>query len=45
MNSRSFAPSKGKKRRTIVDTLGLMLAVAITPADVQDRNGFIPLLN
>jgi hypothetical protein len=44
LNSRSFAPSKGKKRQAIVDTLGLMLGVAITPADVQDRYGFIPLL-
>jgi hypothetical protein len=26
-NSRSFAPSKGKKRHAIVDTLGLMLGL------------------
>jgi hypothetical protein len=43
LSSRSFAPSKGKKRHAIVDTLGL-IGVAITPADVQDRDGFIPLL-
>ena len=35
---------KGKKRHAIVDTLGLMLGVAITPASVQDRDGFLPLL-
>ncbi len=38
-----IAPSKGKKRHAIVDTLGL-IGVAITPADVQDTDGFIPLL-
>src|SRR5215217_7432388 len=35
---------KGKKRHLIVDTLGLMLGLNVTPADVQDRDGFLPLL-
>src|SRR5919107_1152790 len=35
---------KGKKRHLIVDTLGLMLGLDLTPAEVQDRNGFLPLL-
>jgi transposase len=35
---------KGKKRHAAVDTLGLMLGVAITPADVQDRDQIAPLL-
>ena len=35
---------KGKKRHAIVDTLGLTLGVSITPANVQDRDGFLPLL-
>src|SRR5215210_4863301 len=35
---------KGKKRHLIVDTLGLMLGLDVTPADVQDRDGFLPLL-
>ena len=35
---------KGKKRHVIVDTLGLMLGLDVTPADVQDRDGFLPLL-
>jgi IS5 family transposase len=35
---------KGKKRHAIVDPLGLMPGVSITPASVQDRDGFPPLL-
>jgi transposase len=35
---------KGQKRHLIVDTLGLMLGLDVTPADVQDRDGFLPLL-
>ena len=35
---------KGKKRHILVDTLGLLLSAAIQPADVQDRDGAIPLL-
>jgi len=30
---------KGRKRHLVVDTLGLLLAVTITPASVQDRDG------
>jgi putative transposase len=30
---------KGHKRFLLVDTMGLVLAVAVTPADVQDRDG------
>lgn len=30
---------KGRKRRMLVDTLGLLLAVTITAASVQDRDG------
>jgi putative transposase len=30
---------KGIKRHILVDTLGLLLAVCITPADVQEREG------
>ncbi len=29
----------GRKRHLLVDTLGLMLAVLVHPADVQDRDG------
>jgi transposase len=35
---------KGKKRHAAVDTLGLMLGVAVTPASVQDRDQIAPLL-
>src|SRR3954447_19130602 len=35
---------RGKKRHILVDTLGLLLSAAIQPADVQDRDGAIPLL-
>jgi putative transposase len=30
---------KGRKRHLVVDTLGLILAVAVLPADVPDRDG------
>ncbi len=30
---------KGRKRHIVVDTLGLLLAVVVHPADVQDRDG------
>ena len=30
---------KGRKRHLVVDTLGLLLAVTVTPASVQDRDG------
>jgi len=35
---------KGEKRHIIVDTLGLMLGLDVTPADGQDRDSFLPLL-
>ena len=34
----------GRKRHIAVDTLGLLLAVIVTPASVQDRDGAHPLL-
>jgi putative transposase len=34
----------GRKRHIAVDTMGLLLAVVITAASVQDRNGARPLL-
>jgi transposase len=34
----------GRKRHIAVDTLGLLLAVVVTPACVQDRDGARPLL-
>ena len=30
---------KGRKRHIVVDTLGLLLAVTVHPADIQDRDG------
>src|SRR3954468_13946231 len=35
---------EGKKRHILVDTLGLPLTAAIHPADVQDRDGVLPVL-
>lgn len=35
---------KGKKRHIVVDTLGMILAAHIQPADVQDRDGALPVL-
>ena len=35
---------KGRKRHTLVDTLGLLLAVVVTAANVDDRQGFMTLL-
>ena len=29
----------GRKRHIVVDTLGLLLAVVVHPADIQDRDG------
>ncbi|MFO0950288.1 MAG: IS5 family transposase [Isosphaeraceae bacterium] len=34
----------GRKRHVVVDTLGLILAVVVHPADVQDRDGAKPVL-
>lgn len=36
---------KGRKRHLVVDTLRLILAVSITAASVQDRDGAIPVLS
>ena len=30
---------KGRKRHIVVDTLGLLLAVAVHPANIQGRDG------
>lgn len=35
---------KGRKRHLVVDTLGLLLAVAVTAASVQDRDGAHPVV-
>lgn len=46
--SRGFDAGKkinGRKRHIVVDTLGLLLCVLITPASVQDRDGAHTLLN
>jgi transposase len=36
---------KGRKRHLLVDTLGLLLSVHVSPADVQDRGGAPGLLS
>lgn len=35
---------KGRKRHLVVDTLGLLLAVSVTAANVQDRDGAHPVI-
>jgi transposase len=35
---------KGRKRHVVVDTLGLVLAVSVTAASVQDRDGAHPVM-
>jgi hypothetical protein len=35
----------GRKRHILVDTLGLLLSVAVHPADIQDRDGVAYVLN
>lgn len=35
---------KGRKRHILVDTLGLLMAVIVTPANVQDYHGAKPVL-
>jgi len=35
---------KGRKRHILVDTLGLILALVILPANVQDRDGAAPVV-
>ena len=34
----------GRKRHILVDTLGLLLSVAVHPADIQDRDGAFEVL-
>jgi transposase len=36
--------TKGRKRHLVVDTLGLLLAVSVTAASVQDRDGAHPVV-
>jgi transposase len=36
---------KGRKRHILVDVCGLILAVVVTPANVQDRDGAVPLIH
>ena len=36
--------TKGKKRHIAVDTLGLMVGLCVSPADIQDRDMIAPLL-
>ena len=36
---------KGRKRHILVDTLGLILAVVVTAANTDDRQGLVSLLN
>jgi putative transposase len=38
------APDNGRKRHIAVDTCGLLLAILVTGAHVQDRDGARPLL-
>jgi putative transposase len=35
---------KGRKRHLLVDTLGLIVAVVVTAANADDRDGLVPLL-
>jgi putative transposase len=37
--------TKGRKRHLLVDSLGLVLAVLVTPAHVPERKGLSLLLN
>jgi putative transposase len=36
---------KGRKRHILVDVCGIMLAVIVTAANVQDRDGAVPLIH
>ena len=36
---------KGRKRHIVVDTMGLLLAVVVHAADIQDRDGAKPVLS
>ena len=42
---RSARTHQGIKRHIAVDTLGLLLVVIVTAANVQDRDGACPLLS
>ena len=47
-SSSGYDPHKkvnGRKRHILVDTLGLLVAVHVTPANVQDRDAARPLLD
>jgi transposase len=44
MDGNLRAQDNGRKRHIAVDTGGLLLAVVVTPASVQDRDGARPLL-
>lgn len=35
---------KGRKRHIVTDTIGLPMALDVHPADIQDRDGAVPLL-
>ena len=35
----------GRKRHALVDTLGLIIGVLVTPADTPDRDGLMGVLN
>ena len=35
---------KGRKRHIVTDTIGLLVGAIVHPADVQDRDGAVPLL-
>jgi putative transposase len=35
---------KGRKRHVVTDTIGLLLAVQVHPANIQDNHGAVPLL-
>ncbi len=37
-------PIDGRKRGLVTDTIGLPVAVDVHPADIQDRDGAVPLL-
>ena len=44
---RGFDPAKrvsGRKRHIVTDTMGLLLAVLVHPASIQDNHGAVPLL-
>jgi putative transposase len=44
---RGFDPAKrvkGRKRHIVTDTIGLLLALLVHPANIQDNHGAVPLL-